>query len=40
MTREPAEYHLKMGIGTFTTLLLGYKTAERLYCLLYTSRCV
>ena len=31
MTREPAEYHLKMGIGTFTTLLLGYKTAERLY---------
>ena len=22
---------LKMGIGTFTTLLLGYKTAERLY---------
>ena len=31
MTRESAEYHLKMGIGTFTTLLLGYKTAERLY---------
>ena len=31
MTRDPAEYHLKMGIGTFTTLLLGYKTAERLY---------
>ena len=31
MTHEPAEYHLKMGIGTFTTLLLGYKTAERLY---------
>ena len=28
---NPPEYHLKMGIGTFTTLLLGYKTAERLY---------
>ena len=31
LTNEPAEYHLKMEIGTFTTLLLGYKTAERLY---------
>ena len=30
-TNEPAEYRLKMGIGTFTTLLLGYKTAERLF---------
>ena len=31
LTHEPAEYRLKMEIGTFTTLLLGYKTAERLY---------
>ncbi len=23
--REPAEYKLKMGIGTLTTLLLGYR---------------
>lgn len=30
---EPAEYKLKMEIGTLTTLLLGYKTAERLYAL-------
>ena len=30
-TNEPAEYRLKMGIGTFSTLLLGYKTAERLF---------
>ena len=30
-TREPPEHHLKMGIGTLSTLLLGYKTAERLY---------
>ena len=30
-TDEPAEYRLKMGIGTFSTLLLGYKTAERLF---------
>lgn len=29
----PAEYKLKMEIGTLTTLLLGYKTAERLYAL-------
>ena len=28
---EPAEYKLKMGIGTLSTLLLGYKTADRLY---------
>ncbi len=26
-----AEYKLKMGIGTLSTLLLGYKTADRLY---------
>ena len=31
LTDAPAEYHLKMGIGTLSTLLLGYKTAERLY---------
>ena len=31
LTQEPAEYRLKMEIGTFTTLLLSYKTAERLY---------
>ena len=31
LTHEPEEYRLKMEIGTFTTLLLGYKTAERLY---------
>ena len=30
-TQEPPEHHLKMGIGTLSTLLLGYKTAERLY---------
>ena len=30
-TNEPAEYRLKKGIGTFSTLLLGYKTAERLF---------
>ncbi len=29
--QEPPEHHLKMGIGTLSTLLLGYKTAERLY---------
>ena len=29
LTDAPAEYHLKMGIGTLSTLLLGYKTAER-----------
>ena len=33
LTDEPAEYKLKMEIGTLTTLLLGYKTAERLYAL-------
>ena len=33
LTHEPAEYRLKMEIGTLTTLLLGYKTAERLYAL-------
>ena len=31
LTDAPAEYHLKMGIGTLSTLLLGYKTAERLF---------
>ena len=31
LTNAPAEYHLKMGIGTLSTLLLGYKTAERLF---------
>ena len=30
-TQEPPEHHLKMGIGTLSTLLLGYKTAERLF---------
>ncbi len=30
-TQESPEHHLKMGIGTLSTLLLGYKTAERLY---------
>ena len=33
LTDEPAEYKLKMEIGTLTTLLLVYKTAERLYAL-------
>ena len=32
-TPAPASYRLKMEIGTLTTLLLGYKTAERLYAL-------
>ena len=31
LTDAPTEYHLKMGIGTLSTLLLGYKTAERLF---------
>ena len=31
LTDKPAEYSLKMGIGTLSTLLIGYKTAERLY---------
>ena len=31
LTDKPAEYKLKMDIATLTTLLLGYKTAERLY---------
>lgn len=31
ITKEPADYTLKMSIATLTTLLLGYKTAERLY---------
>ena len=31
VVHEPAEYKLKMGIGTLSTLLLGYKTADRLY---------
>ena len=31
MVHQPAEYRLKMGIGTLSTLLLGYKTADRLY---------
>ena len=31
VVNAPAEYKLKMGIGTRSTLLLGYKTAERLY---------
>lgn len=30
-TTKTAEHRLKMDIGTLTTLLLGYKTAERLY---------
>ena len=33
LTREEPEYKLSMEIGTLTTLLLGYKTAERLYAL-------
>lgn len=31
LTDNPAGLHLKMNIGTLTTLLMGYKTAERLY---------
>lgn len=31
VVNAPAEYKLKMGIGTLSTLLLGYKTADRLY---------
>ncbi len=31
LTDTPAKLHLKMNIGTLTTLLMGYKTAERLY---------
>ena len=31
LTDKPTEYKLKMDIATLTTLLLGYKTAERLY---------
>ena len=31
VVHQPAEYRLKMGIGTLSTLLLGYKTADRLY---------
>lgn len=31
LTSAPADYHVKMSIGTLTTLLLGYKTAARLY---------
>lgn len=30
-TQTPPEYRLKMSIGTLSTLLLGYRTAERLY---------
>ena len=33
LTQEEPEYKLSMEIGTLTTLLLGYKTAERLYAL-------
>ena len=49
LTDKHPQYHISMSIGTFTTLLLGYKSAEKLlqmgkiqttYCLLYTSRCV
>ena len=31
VVEEPGEYTVKMSIATLTTLLLGYKTAERLY---------
>ena len=31
ITDAPAEVHVKMTIASLTTLLLGYKTAERLY---------
>ncbi|MCI7169424.1 GNAT family N-acetyltransferase [bacterium] len=31
LTEETAGYHLKMSIGTLTTLLMGYKTAEYLW---------
>ena len=31
LTDTPARLRLKMNIGTLTTLLMGYKTAERLY---------
>lgn len=31
ITNAPAKYHLKMSIGTLTTLLMGYKTAMKLY---------
>ncbi len=31
VTEDPAKLHLTMDIGTLTTLLMGYKTAERLY---------
>ena len=28
ISQKQADYHLKMSIGTLTTLLMGYKTAE------------
>lgn len=31
ITDEPAEYEMGLSIATLTTLLLGYKTAEKLY---------
>ncbi len=31
ITDSPAKLHLKMDIGTLTTLLMGYKTADRLH---------
>ena len=31
LTEETAGYYLKMSIGTLTTLLMGYKTAEYLW---------
>ena len=30
LTDKKPQYHLSMSIGTFTTLLLGYKSAEKL----------
>ena len=31
MTDAAPDYTMKMSIGTLTTMLLGYKTAEKLY---------
>ena len=31
LSDTPAKLHLKMGIGTLTALLMGYKTADRLH---------
>ena len=31
MTNDQPDFTMKMSIGTLTTMLMGYKTAEKLY---------